>query len=530
MNAKPALLLLGVIAAGIVVLPSCQALAADAAPAAAEGPQSKRLPGWYQWRGPEQTGVSREKNLPDKWSAPDSSNPRGENVLWTAPVGGMSSPIVFNGKLYTYTRDAEVPSGPPESPTLAPGPDTQEAFVCLDARDGHLIWKHTDPMFQTDLPFHRLGWSNPVGDPVTGRVYGLGAQCDLVCLDGETGKLIWQHHMTEEYGQISTFGGRTPSPAIDEDEIFIGGVSFGWGDQARGQHRLFCFDKNTGQLRWMSGTGGLPVDAPYNTPVIAVINGERLVILAAGDGGIHAFQARTGKKVWSFRASIRGMNASVVVDGDYVYCGHDLDNPDTTELGRIYCLDAGHLEPGKPGAFGAGPPVPTPKEVWRFTGKPRGNGIEAGFPSPVVAGDRLYFEDNAATVWALDKKTGKLAWKQKCGGTGKASLAWGDGKLYVGEADGKFTILKDAGTKAQVLSETRVPEKFGREYSIFGSVAIDQGRIFLETANKMYCIGKADQKAESDPIPPFPAEEPAEKGAPAALVQVLPADAGAAPQ
>src|SRR5689334_22788819 len=23
---------------------------------------------WYNWRGPEQSGVSREKNLPDKWS------------------------------------------------------------------------------------------------------------------------------------------------------------------------------------------------------------------------------------------------------------------------------------------------------------------------------------------------------------------------------------------------------------------------------------------------------------------------------
>jgi outer membrane protein assembly factor BamB len=484
MNAKPALFLLGLVATaglGLCLTTSC----VRAADSVAEGPQSKRLSGWYQWRGPEQTGVSREKDLPDKWSPPDDSNPKGENLLWTAPIGGMSSPIVFNGKLYTYTRDAEVSSGPPESLTLAPGPETQEALVCLDAKDGHPIWKHTAPMFQTDLPFHRLGWSNPVGDPTTGRVYGLGAQCDLVCLDGETGKVVWQHHMTEDYGLISTFGGRTPSPAIDEDQLFIGGVSFGWGDQARGQHRLFCFDKNTGQLRWMSGTGGLPVDAPYNTPVVAVINGERLVILAAGDGGIHAFQARTGKKVWSFQASVRGMNASVVVDGDYVYCGHDLDNPDTTELGRIYCLDAAHLEPGKPGAFGAGPPAPSPKEVWRFSGKPAGNGIEAGFSSPTIFGDRLYFEDDGATVWALDKKTGKLAWKQKCGRTGKASLTWGDGKLYVADGDGKFLVLKDAGQKAEVLSRTELPEKFGREYSIFGSVAIDEGRIFLETATQL---------------------------------------------
>ncbi len=225
-----------------------------------------------------------------------------------------------------------------------------------------MLWKYLEPMYQTDVPFHRLGWGNPVADPSTGRVYGLGSQCALVCLDGQTGKLIWKRQMTEEFGMISTFGGRTPSPAIDEDQLIIGGVAFGWGDNARGQHRLFALDKNTGELRWTNSTGGLPVDAPYNTPVVTVINGERIVILAAGDGGVHAFQARTGKKVWSFKASIRGMNASVVVDGNYVFCCHDLDNPDTSELGRIYCLDASKLEPGKPGVFGAGQSCRRPRK------------------------------------------------------------------------------------------------------------------------------------------------------------------------
>src|ERR1051326_4202703 len=56
---------------------------------------------WYRWRGPEQNGVSREKSLPEKWS------PEGENLLWTAKAGGMSSPIVMNGKVYTLSRIGE---------------------------------------------------------------------------------------------------------------------------------------------------------------------------------------------------------------------------------------------------------------------------------------------------------------------------------------------------------------------------------------------------------------------------------------
>ena len=79
---------------------------------------------WTQWRGPEQTGVSREKNLPDHWS-PD---PGGDNLVWTDDYGGMSSPIVMKGKVYTFTRTGEVPAGEGPTATLDPGPHTQERW------------------------------------------------------------------------------------------------------------------------------------------------------------------------------------------------------------------------------------------------------------------------------------------------------------------------------------------------------------------------------------------------------------------
>jgi outer membrane protein assembly factor BamB len=232
---------------------------------------------WYQWRGSEQNGVSRETNLPEKWS------PDGENVLWTAPYGGMSSPIVMKGRLYTLGRTGEEK----RAGSTTVGPRTQEEVVCLDANTGQKIWEHRMKMTQTEVPVHRLGWSNPVGDPSTGRVYALGAQCNLVCFEGETGKVAWDRQLTEEFGMISTFGGRTPSPAIDEDQVFIAGVAFGWGDNARAQYRVFAFDKNTGELNWTSGTGGLPVDSPYQTPVITVIEGQKQLVVGSGDGGPH---------------------------------------------------------------------------------------------------------------------------------------------------------------------------------------------------------------------------------------------------
>jgi len=43
---------------------------------------------WPDWRGPNRDGVSREKNLPEKWSL------SGQNLAWKAPYGGRSAPII----------------------------------------------------------------------------------------------------------------------------------------------------------------------------------------------------------------------------------------------------------------------------------------------------------------------------------------------------------------------------------------------------------------------------------------------------
>jgi outer membrane protein assembly factor BamB len=455
---------------------------------------------WAKWRGPEQNGVSRETNLPDAWT------PEGENLAWSAPVGGMSCPIVMNGMVYSFTRVGEVQAGEGLTATVDPGPKTQEALTCVDEKTGNVVWQHLNNMFMTDAPFHRLGWSSPVGDPETGRVYAMGTQATLVCCDAKTGKLIWQHQMTEEFGMISTFGGRTASPALDGDQLFITGVSFGWGNNAGSQHRIFAFNKNTGELNWTSGTGGIPVDAPYGTPVISVIGGQRLVLFPGGDGGIHAFQARTGKKVWTFKASKHGMNSSVVVQGDKVFATWDLDNFGSNKLGGVACLDGSKVTDGAPAV------------VWKD------EGIEDGFPTATIVDDTLYCITDNAVLYALDAKTGEEKAHKGMGTIGKASLTYGDGKLYVAEANGRFSIVKPETGKFKLVNRAEFMDKPGREYVIFGSPAISDGHIFLATATKLYCIGPKEFTPQKVAVPPMAQEAPAEGHPEAAMIQVRPAD------
>ena len=59
---------------------------------------------WLSWRGPEQNGVSREKDLPSSWSL-DAKEPNS-NLVWEAPYGCRSTPLVMNGRVLLMARSS----------------------------------------------------------------------------------------------------------------------------------------------------------------------------------------------------------------------------------------------------------------------------------------------------------------------------------------------------------------------------------------------------------------------------------------
>src|SRR5262249_46302734 len=147
---------------------------------------------WPYWRGPEMNGISREKNLPDRW------DPEGENLVWKSEsLGTRSTPIVLRNKLYTLCRHN------------AHTTEEAEKVVCADASTGKVLWEKVFNVFLSDVPGERVGWSSVAGDPQTGNVFALGVCGYFQCLDGESGETLWSHSMSEEYGLLTTYGGRT---------------------------------------------------------------------------------------------------------------------------------------------------------------------------------------------------------------------------------------------------------------------------------------------------------------------------------
>ena len=448
---------------------------------------------WPSWRGPAQNASSPETGLVSTWSK------GGENLIWRAPLIARSTPIVFDGRACINGRAGE-------------GILRQERVACYDAGSGRLLWEQRFNVYHTAVPENRVGWANLAGDPETGYLYAQGVGGSFFCFD-RAGKVVWSRNLVEELGFFSGYGGRTQTPTLDGDRLIVTFVSSSWGELGPPRHRLFSFDKRTGELIWVSTPGGPPADLnTQSTPVVAELGGRRVVVAGNADGWVYAVDARTGEKVWGFHVSKLALNTTVAVGPDgMVYAAHGEENVDVAEMGRVVAFDG----------RGTGDLTPT-HEKWRVA-------IEDGFPSPTVHDGTLYVIDNSANLFALDAKTGARRWTLDLGTVGKGSPAVADGKLFATEVNGRFHIVELGATAGKILDTEELSMPDGRYAEIYGSPAIAYGRLYIATEEGLYSIGDKSKpfRAPRAAAAPAPAEALA-TGTPAKLL-VVPAEVGLEP-
>jgi outer membrane protein assembly factor BamB len=444
---------------------------------------------WAEWRGPARDGISHEKGLPAKWS------PAGDGLAWKAPYGGRSTPVVMGNRVYLWNA-------------FEKGERLQERLLCLDADTGRVLWEKHFNVYLSDIPPHRVGWASPVGDPATGNVYAFGGGGHLVGLSGKDGKVLWERSLGEDFGLLTTHGGRTVSPLVDGDLVIVSGVTFSWGAHSRGLHRWMAFDKRTGETVWTSAPGARPYDTTYAAPIIADVDGTRLLIQGASDGWVHAVQPQTGVPAWKIEVSKRGLNTGVVLRGTDAIITHSEENLDSNEMGMMAALDASMKGELKMSQL-----------KWKVYG------WQGGFSSPVLDGDRMYQVDNGANLGAFDVTTGRQLWLQNLGTIQKASPVLADGKLYVGTENGKFFIIEPSATGAKILDEDQLGTEQQPE-AIIASVAVADGRVFLLTDAALYCIGKkkAGREKLEDSLGTFGVVSGIQGRRDVAHVQVVPAE------
>jgi outer membrane protein assembly factor BamB len=454
------------------------------------GQQIGSVGDWPDWRGPDRDGVSREQGLPEKWSL------SGQNLAWKTPYGGRSTPVVLGNHLYLQN-------------TASKGETEQERIMCFDGDTGKLLWEYKFNVFQSDVPPHRVGWAAPAADPETGNVYVFGVNNLLTALTKD-GKKLWERSITEEFSPFTTHGGRTVSPMIDGDLVIVSTPTSTWGSQGNRAQRFIALDKRNGDIVWISTPGGRPYDTSYAPMSIVTINGMRLLVTGGADGAALAMKPETGEPVWNLVIAKRGLNTGIVLHGNYAIVSHGDENLDSNEMGMIAAFDA----TGK-GKLG--------KESIKWAEK----GFMGGFSSPVIDGDRIYQADNSSNLFAFDVETGRQLWKQNLGTIQKASVVFGDGKIYIGSESGKFYILRPDADRCEVLSEVELPISEQGLASqripepVVASAAVARSRVYFVSSDTLYAIGP--KRTHARPWSPVKPVLESGQGAPA-WVQVRPTE------
>jgi len=200
---------------------------------------------WPQWLGPQQDGIWRETGIVATFPA------AGPEVLWRVPVAhGYSSPAVADG--FVYVSDYEITSGEIFNNPGGRAPlQGNERVHCLDLATGANVWTHV-----TERPYNLSYPGGPRAMPTIsdGKVYVIGAEGDLLCLDAKSGSLLWSKDFQKEYKMESPIWGFSAHPLVIGGTLYC--VVGGEGSVA------VAFDKNTGVEKWRALSAAEPGYCP----------------------------------------------------------------------------------------------------------------------------------------------------------------------------------------------------------------------------------------------------------------------------
>ena len=172
------------------------------------------------------------------------------------------------------------------------------------------------------------------------RLYVFNNASTLRCLDGKTGKQIWEANATGPDGTSTVavpFGDETGTPAVGENIVCLGGTTAKTKVDERFPAGMYGFDKATGKMVWKFPVGqDLAPSVPYKREVCTVtsspvIAGE-VVYFGATDGWFYALDAGTGKCLWKYWLGLP-IASTVAVSGNTIIVA--------TWDGTVYALTGG---------------------------------------------------------------------------------------------------------------------------------------------------------------------------------------------
>src|SRR5579883_1012914 len=426
-----------------------------------------RADDWPQWLGPQRDGVWRETGILDRF--PEG----GPQVRWRAKVGaGYAGPAVVGGQVFVLDRVlAEGAKNPAEGIPQRPkqGVPGKERVLCLNDKDGSVLWKH-----EYDCPYYISYPLGPRATPLVhdGKVYTLGAEGNLFCLDAATGKVAWGRDLKKDYNIQAPLWGFAAHPLLDGDQLIC--LVGGDGTTA------VAFDKNSGKELWRALKAKEPGYAP---PMIYELGGKRQLIIWHSEA-VNGLDPETGKVYWTQPAqTYMGMSIATPrrVDDAVFVTGH----PKTALLLR-------------PKGDGEAPAV-----VWR--GDNKKTGFASVFSTPFAEDGYLYGVHTMGTLCCIKAETGERLWETtepvagKRLGSAECFLIKNGDRFFVFNEKGDLLVARLTPKGYEQLSRTHLLDPtsaaFGRDV-LWSPPAFAHRCIYVRNDKELLCVSLAAEQGK----------------------------------
>lgn len=384
---------------------------------------------WPSWRGPTGDGQSSESSVPVHWDA--------KSVVWKTPLKGrgQSSPVIWGDRIF-LTAALEI--------------GKQRLVICLDRKDGKVLWEHVAWTGTPEKSHAMNGWASATcatdGEVVVaffgkGGIHGYNLE----------GKQLW----TRDLGTFEGPWGTAASPLIAGNLVIQ-------NCDAEKEAYLVALDKMTGKTVWRT-----PRDVPdrggWSSPVL-INTGTRQELVLNGAKAVTAYDPATGKPLWSCK-SFNGRGEPTATPGN----------------GLLYMINGlqGDIYAVRPGGEGD---VTKTHMAWHT---PRRGGRDQ--PSPIVIGKYLIVSNMDGLVTGYDAMTGQELWKERINGKFSAAPIAAGGLVYF-QSDGGVTYVLEPGPKMKLVTRNELGA--GADELFRASLTPSSGQMFSRSDRMLYCIGR----------------------------------------
>lgn len=426
----------------------------------AAGNSALRASDWPQWLGPNRDGVFPETGLVEKF--PEGGPP----VKWRIPVGlGYSGPAVANGKVYLtdYLKESGNTANDPGTRRTLHG---KERVLCVSAETGEKIWEHA-----YSCPYEISYPSGPRATPTVDqdRVYTLGAEGDLICLNSAKGNVIWSKNLKDVYKIDTPIWGFCGAPLVEGEKLFclVGGEG----------STVVALDKRTGKEIWKALSAAEP---GYCPPSLIEAGGTKQLIVWHSEA-INGLNPDDGKVYWSIPLKPDyGMSIMVPKKyGDYLFA---------SGIGNVGALIK--LDPKKPAA----------EVVWRGRND---NALYAANATPVVdeSGTMYGADCRGGQLRAVDLQTGKRLWETfapttgtRRGNHGTAHIVKNENRYILFSETGDLILAKMSAQSYDEISRFHLIEPTGECFArevVWAHPAFANKCVFARNDKELVCASLA---------------------------------------